>query len=253
MRTVDLEVAEELRDEPELLAIADALAATHRRLPRRQLTFASALLVALAASAVAVLALRLGGESPLVERALAAVGPGPIVHAVLASDVTPAVGGAERIDLRSGNRVQLIQAAEVWYDERTQTMRTVMRLNGQRFETVLSQPGQAFTSTGPVEPEQAVGDPLFDVFLRDYRQALEGGRAVEVGSGTINGQDVTWLQFPTRFRGMSTRVAVTENGTPVAEQVVRNGRPDGPLVRVLAIRSLSAAPDMDAPVRVTEP
>jgi hypothetical protein len=71
----DVETLEVLRDQPELLAIADAVASTQRRrrrLPRRLLLAAAA---ALAAAAVALLAPRQGENSGglVSERALAAL------------------------------------------------------------------------------------------------------------------------------------------------------------------------------------
>jgi hypothetical protein len=256
MRTFDIEVAEELRDEPALLALADALVAT-RRSRRRRTTVAIALASAALVGFAALLIPLLGDRSTLVERALAAVGDGPIVHAVLFSDPSadPSGGGVERIALATGKRVPLVETAEVWYDRRSQTMRTVQRLNGERFNVVLTRPGEATTSYGTIPAEQSVGSPLFEVFVRDYREALAEGKAVEGGRGRIDGREVTWLVFPTRFRGQTTRVAVDRDGNPVAEQAMRNGKPlpGGAFVRVRSIESISAAPGLDAPVPFTDP
>jgi hypothetical protein len=252
MRTVDLEVAEELRDEPELLALADAVASTQRRRPGSSVAVAVAAVVVLAA-VFAVLIPQLGNRASLTGKALAAIGDGPVIHAVLSSDVSPATGGAERINLATGQPVALKQTAEVWFDSRSSTMRTVMRLNGQVFETVLQRPGESFTSEGPVQGETSVGDPLFTVFARDYRDALKSGQAHEAGRASIRGRDGTWLEFSTQFRGMVVRVAVSDDGAPFAEQVVRNGRPSGPLVSVESIESIETPSDLNAPVQVTQP
>lgn len=252
MRTVDIEVVDELRDEPELLAVADAVGQTQPRRRGRSVAAAIGAVVVLAAGLAALL-VDLDNRPSLTEKALAAVGEGPIIHAVLSSNVSPSTGGAERINLRTGQRVPLKQTAEVWFDSRSSTMRTVMRLNGQVFDTVLQRPGESFTSAGPVEGESNVSDPLFTVFARDYREALKRGEAREAGRASIRGRDATWLEFPTRFTGMVVRVAVSGDGDPLAEQVVRNGRPDGPLVYVDSMESVTSAPGLNAPVEVTEP
>ena len=252
MRTVDFEVAEELRDEPELLALADAVAATQRRRPGRSVAVAVAAVVVLAA-VLAVLIPQLGSRASLTGKALAAIGDGPVIHAVLSSDVSPATGGAERINLATGQPVALKQTADVWFDSRSSTMRTVMRLNGQVFETVLQRPGESFTSEGPVQGGASVGDPLFTVFARDYRDALKTGQAHEAGRASIRGRDGTWLEFPTRFSGMVVRVAVSDDGAPLVEQMVRTGHPSGPLVYVESIESVDSTSGLNDTVQVTEP
>src|SRR5205823_13621003 len=49
------------------------------------------------------------------------------------------------------------------------------------------------------------------------------------------------------------RLAGSNDGTPLAEQVVRNGHPDGPLVYVESVESVDSASDLNAPVQVTQP
>ena len=83
----DRELVEALADRPDHLALADAVAATQR--PRRR---GRRLAVVLPAAIAAVVALALvspwdrGGPGTL-ERALAAVGGGPVIHAIVASSV----------------------------------------------------------------------------------------------------------------------------------------------------------------------
>ena len=82
----DKEVLELLREEPELLAVADAVGATQRA-GRRQGRRAPRRAIALAGLGFAVLVLVFtlgrGGGLSVVDRALAAVGEGPVLHAIV--------------------------------------------------------------------------------------------------------------------------------------------------------------------------
>ena len=100
----DRELHALLRDEPELVAIADALAeAGARAMPRRSLR-ASRLATAVAAvAAVAVLALaapwqRSGASASSL--ALAALGQGPVLHAIVRDDSR----SGELVELATGQR-----------------------------------------------------------------------------------------------------------------------------------------------------
>ncbi len=170
---LDNEVVELLRDEPELLAIADALKATgspvrHRRLPRRPL----ALVAVLAAVAVALVFIFASSSPTLVDRALAAVGNRPLIR----GEFERTLPNDHVIDLQSGaTSVSTVKVTAI-ADENTGLLRVRVAHNGV-------QVSDDSASTGI--PAQAAGvDRLLASFVRDYRHALRT-RAVtaqQVGS-----------------------------------------------------------------------
>jgi len=86
---LDREVLELLREDPDLLAIADAVVVTQRAEPQRRggtwRLLGVAAVVAVAA-VIAVVAPWHGHGNGLIDRALAAVGHGRVLHAVIESD-----------------------------------------------------------------------------------------------------------------------------------------------------------------------
>lgn len=116
MTVRDSELLELLRDEPELLALADAVASTpppqrrHGRAWRR--AGAAVALAAALALAVTTPWQRGGGRGVgIVDRALAAVGRGPVTHAVVK------VSDGVRIRLETGKRAPASTKIETWSDE----------------------------------------------------------------------------------------------------------------------------------------
>src|SRR4030095_6956640 len=97
----DQEVLEALRGQPELLSIADAVTETQQppRASRRRVLTRSAAVVAVGAAVlIAVLLWPSGGKrNPILERALAAIGDGPVMHVVLQ---TPS--GFQLVELSGG-------------------------------------------------------------------------------------------------------------------------------------------------------
>ena len=102
MTVRDPELLELLADKPELLAVADGVAATQkppkRSLVRRRSTRFAAV-AALAAAAVAALLVLPQGEHGIVDRAIAAIGDGRVLHMVVEVPT-----GTTYVDLRSGHR-----------------------------------------------------------------------------------------------------------------------------------------------------
>ena len=127
MTVRDPEVLDVLGDEPELLAIADAVASTAERPRRRRV----APVVGAAACAVAALVLLVvdpwgdGGPS-LAGRALAAIGDGPIVHAVVRYQLP-----GQRIELATGKAQPIVRTAQVWADEQKGLVLVVVRADGE--------------------------------------------------------------------------------------------------------------------------
>ena len=225
---VDVEVAELLRESPDLLAIADSIAATQtlpRSATRPRLIRFGLLAAALAVAAAFALAAPWQGRgSGFVERALAALGPGQVIHVVSVSQL-PA---SELLNLSSGTSSPVEARTEIWFDGTRHLERVVSSIGGVQVSEELQTPGGAWTDSGPVytcawiaaHPVQATKervscnangdngttprkiaeplpslDPALAGFVGGYRAALANGSATRDGSGTVDGHSVEWLRF----------------------------------------------------------
>jgi hypothetical protein len=140
-------------------------------------------LVGVAVAAAAVFALALfqprTGESPTVlERALAAVDDGPVLHVVLRDEAEGAV-----IDLETGDRSPLYREREIWFDE-ARGLREVTRFGGVMQRDVF------------YAPDRLPSDLLktYSGLASGYRDALKNGDARVLGQGEIDGIAVHWMQ-----------------------------------------------------------
>lgn len=186
MTMQDREVLEVLRDEPELLAIADAIhgAQAGTQAGRRGGHWQRrALLGAVAVAAVAAIPLFApwggSGRNPIIDRALAAVPDhGPVLHLVIRL-----TGETTRIELSTGRESAVPTDAELWADEDRGLFRVVTRRDGQVASNILVRTGEA------------IADPLFASFVSAgmYRELLASGRARVIRKGYLRGRAVYWL------------------------------------------------------------
>ena len=198
----DFEVVELLRDEPTLLAIADAVAAT-QALPadarrRRLLVLPGLLAAAVVAVALAVAVVRAApwqrASDAVAERALAAVGERPVVHAVLEARDPH----ASLVELTSGRGVPVRIRVEYWFDEERERLRTIVRRGGSVSDDVLQTRTGAESAAGPIRTlpgSRAALDPALTAFVSGYRDALAEGRARAVAHGRVAGREVLWLDL----------------------------------------------------------
>lgn len=232
----DPELLELFQDEPELLAVVDAIAATqapgHRAVPRRLLLAAAA--VGVVALVVVLLPFDLG-DAGIEDRALAAVGDGRVVHLV-ATRVEP-----ERaiVDLRSGAETPGVLALESWFDSESRDLRTATRREGQTVADTLARKGAA-----------AGIDPVVEGFVRGYREALERGELEVVRRDRLDGQEVVWVRL--RLPGAQRDEIALDAGTalPRAFRSVSASGALGPLWRV---RSIDSEPRSDVDFLSAEP
>ena len=223
---VDLETVEALDAHPDLLAIADAIAATQRK-PRRHLPIPRLVVVAAVlglAIAAALISPWQGRGSGFVERALAAIGDGQVIHVISVGDQT----GQDVVDLQTGSERPVYAQNEVWFDASRGLERTISSIDGrvtgdelQTRQGSWTQNGQVYTcawiAAHPVEatkarvscnasgdngatprqlPEPLPSlDPALAGFVSGYRDALANGTAQRDGSGTVDGRTVEWLRF----------------------------------------------------------
>jgi hypothetical protein len=245
----DPELRDLVRTEPELLAVADALASAQgvdararkrRRLPVRRLGAIAAALAALAVVALIAPWSRSGGDS-LSSLALAAIGSQPVLH-VVAEVKLPAT--AELIDIQSGRARPVIEERqqEIWYDRQRGLKHTITRSGATVLDDILETPKGGFTPGGivydcawiaahPVEATKArvscnpsgengttpraiprpkpSVNPALGGFLDGYQKALAEGLAREAGTGELDGRAVVWLEFPTQA-GRTEKVALDQ-------------------------------------------
>lgn len=242
MTVRDPEVLFELRSEPELLAIADALAdvlggtaSSRRAVAPRRLVAMAAVAVAAAAAIAGVLLLSAERVEPsLVNRALAAVGDQPVLHAVIRQQFDPRT---TLVELSSGRRVAVQRTArtEIWFDDERGLKHVITNITGEPTQDELSTPQGITSESGPVwtcariaaHPVEATRarvscnlsgengttphripedpptiDPALGGFLDGYRAALASGTARQVDEGNVDGQHVYWLELriPDRYR-----------------------------------------------------
>ena len=222
---LDAEVIELLRDSPELLAIADAIYATQAQFARRRPTMRLAAVAAVVGLAVALaLVSPWSGRGSLVDRALAAIGSGEVVHVVQTAELPDQAV----VDLRTGAESPVVSTRELWFDGERGLLRSVQRIGGTVTGEVLETPQGSWTEAGRVytcawiaahpveatkarvscnpsgengttprqvpEPRPAL-DPALAGFVTGYREALASGQATRDGSGTLDGRSVEWLRF----------------------------------------------------------
>jgi hypothetical protein len=154
----DAELTELFADEPELLAIADAIAATTTAPARAHATASApsrlrlagpAVLSAVALVAAAVVVVLVApwqrAHGTLTDMALAAIGTQPVVHVVME---TPT--GAGLVDIASGKAQPVMQRDEVWYDAARGLRRDVTGDGSVILDDELETPQGGFTSHGIV-------------------------------------------------------------------------------------------------------
>lgn len=226
---LDLELTDLIRSEPDLVAIADALAeAGSERVGvarssgrRRWLAWAA---VALAAAAVAALVVPWGGSrSGLTERALAAIGTDPVLHVVI--ELPP---NARLVEVATGKSTMITTTNEIWYDRDKGLVHTLFRSGGVVVGDTLQTPEGGYSESGPIydcawiaaHPRAATKagvscnadgdngttprkierpaptiDPPLAAFLDGYRDAVARGEAHQVDGGELDGKRVLWLSF----------------------------------------------------------
>lgn len=238
---LDAEVIELLRDSPELLAIADAISATQAApATRRRMTRVAAVAAMIGVAVALALVSPWSGRGSLVDRALAAIGSGEVIHVVQRADVP----GQTLVDLRTGTESPVVRTTELWFDGERGLLRSLQRIGGAVTGEVLETPEGAWTEAGrvytcawiaahPVEatkarvscnasgengttPQQVPEprptlDPALAGFVTGYRDALSSGDATRDGRGTLDGRAIEWLRFalpPDTGPARTERVAV---------------------------------------------
>ena len=204
----DPEVLEALRDQPDLLAIADAVEETQRpprRSHRRAFTRVAVVVAVGLAALVAVLLWPSGGKRTILDRARAAIGDDRVMHVVLQ---TPS--GFQLVELRGARTIAPNDEVETWTDRSSQRAHVIIRERGRVVGEML-RPDDLGSTLGET-------DPAFDALWTGYQNALADKTAKLIGEGSIYGHRVYWLQFPLPDHGRpGSQVAVDRDSyRPVA-------------------------------------
>ena len=177
----------------------DVLGRARQRRAHRRPVAALALLAAVVAIAAALVPGWLAGDPRIgvLDRALAAVSGGPVLHVVLEVDTADMWAGPEGtkrtfsvVDLSSGAERTIQSALELWYDPDADRTREVVSVDGLAGIDSLAPP------PGAAPGERSGMDPALAAFFTGYRQALERGEARAAGTEVVNGRRVEWLFFP---------------------------------------------------------
>jgi hypothetical protein len=245
------ELVELLSEKPELLAFADAIAETQA--PTRRSWLPRIALVAVAAAAAVALLVTAPWRGPhepsLVDRALAAVGAGPVLHAVIETKT-----GLTSIELASGREQPILGTMEIWFDRERKIEHTLSRIDGQIQDDTLSTPSGITSLRGTeLGGPKPVLDPALAKSIDGYREALASGEATRLGDGSIDGRAVTWLKLAPSNWG-EERVAIDkETSEPARVETSWNGHRDW----TYEVRSIESLPegggDFRSPVPSTAP
>jgi hypothetical protein len=188
------ETVELLSDEPELLAIADAVQATQRpgRLEGSHPSLArrAALIAAVLGAVVLAVGIGLelsGRERDLIDRAAAAAGTGRVTT-VVASRAFP---GETVVDLESGSERPVVLRMHIWRDAQNgRTRFRVLHDHQAIYDAVTRRLPAQLLST-----DETLG--VVSDFASRYRQSLGNRSAVPVaGRSRVDGRTVVWLRLP---------------------------------------------------------
>jgi hypothetical protein len=186
--------------------------------------------VALAAL-VAVAPWRESEPTGILDRALAAVGDGEVLHVVFRGE-----WGGTVVDLETGKRTPAYGEREVWYDPKRDLVHQVSRLGGVVEHDSLY--------------ERNPKDEELTALWQQYRGALEGGTARVVGQDVIDGVPVHWIIVRSQMlpdvadnkdHEWAQQVAVSqETYKPVAMRYTRDRKaPEGVTERILRYETVS--------------
>lgn len=263
---------------------SEQMARGHRRLS------SPAVAVPVAIALVAVVALLLVApwqRAGLVDRALAAVGGGPVLHIVVDQ---PSPYGYKATSISTGRSIPLTLRQEIWFDQSRDLKKTVSTLNGRPLAQLLETRDGGYGTDGfvytcpwiaahPVEAAQARvscnsdGEsaptpsstasqrPALDLavagFVDHYRSALKSGRATQIRRGQLDGHHVIWLAVTTGDTNSAELPAhedVAIDSATYKPILVRMSDPSGVEFRIIQIETQPfASSAFSRPRRVATP
>ena len=223
----------ELRADSWDAIVREAAGRAERRRARRWLLGVIPVSAAAAIAFVLALAWPFGGdEGGVLERALAAVGDGPVLHVVFRDKAHSTL-----IDLESGSKTPVYSERELWYDP-DRGVHVVSRFGGKAYREV----------TYPASRAPADLRAIARLAAR-YREALKSREVASAEPGTIGGLAVYWITVRRevlpdvadgKLHEWRQQVAVSrESYEPVATRETRDGKaPDFTIARILEMEML---------------
>jgi hypothetical protein len=164
----------------------------------------------------------------LAERALAAVGAGPVVHAVVEYSWPQHVV----VDLATGSERERVHRAEYWFDDQRDTLRASYSTDG-------SEPMEYAETSGLSQREPQL-DPALAGFATQYRDALANGQAHVAGDATVEGRPAKRIEFAPRSAGAVEEVTVdAKTYLPLSFHTTYPPGRRSPEWRVLTIESIA--------------
>jgi hypothetical protein len=219
---IDTEVLEILQERPELLRLATAIAETQPRPQlRRRRRIAIVAAAAVIALAVALVTSWPSGGPNVVERALAAMGSGPIVHAVVErfspDDVV--------VNLATGASKERTHQIEYWYDRERSFLHTRLLTDGTMLTEIVETPTGSDSDLGHYPGGIAAQlDPGLAGFVTQYREALANGVARVIGNDKIDGREVTVLRIELGHGGVEDVAVDRDSYRPLLVTYTQDGR-----------------------------
>jgi hypothetical protein len=216
------------------------------------------LVTAALAAAVALLPGRIGRDRKVdpVDRALAAVAGGPILHAVLEVPVQDLIEAPEPVhqtilDLASGAEQPVMARTEIWYDARTRRLHQIESVNGAVLLDVLETRRGTVDSAGGSDSVPPTIDPGLGAFFEGFKRALEDESVTVRASGAIGGRRVKWLRFPALPGQRAEEVAIdAKTYEPLLLRQLCPGCVSQPTYRIVALDGIrNTEADFTPPVR----
>jgi hypothetical protein len=157
------------------------------------------------------------GHIGIVDRALAAVSGGPVLHAVLRIDTAEgwiSPSGHPRfttLNLSTGHERVVETTTEIWFDEERHTLHTTTTVNGAvQFDQLVTPSFSRSNLNRRDKPGMsATADVGLVASMTGYKEALASGRARIAGRGRFRGHEVIWIRFEQKS-GVAEEVAVDE-------------------------------------------
>lgn len=273
MTTDDLHLLRELRagipapDEQTRRRIYAHATSGPRSRRRRLPTFVAAATVA-AGAVVLLLISPWSGNGDLVQRALAAVGTGEVLHVVFTQQEE---GAAQAVSLPSGTDLPApIVRKEVWYDQSRSLEKEVDSLpNGDVLDQSLLTPQGDYNSAGKITNAVMVNpsngnitsfvgppaslEPALTDFVDEYQSALASGQATQVGTGQVDGHDVIWLHIAADPKDYYPAMDVAIDASTYAPVQVRTDDENPAQLDVSEIDTQAYDPSLFTPPPVTSP
>ncbi len=187
------------------------------------------------------------GGMTFTDRALAALGGGPVLHAVIRQERVPS---GSMVQLSTGRTRRHVAETEYWFQPSPRRLEIhYLRDGSVTSETYNTRSGGISSSGARSKPGgyQLTPDLALLDFLTGYQAALKNHRAQVVGHGTVNGKRVTEVSIPYRRPGFR-EIVVVDSATyrPIMFHILdtRTPRYSSPPEKIVSIETvaLSEAP-----------